>query len=193
MGHASEADGEAAAYGSRIAHRRASKDAWFARGADSPIPRAERATFTGLAYFPVDPTLRFEGVGLEPPADGAEVRIEIATSDGGTRLARRLGTLSLPIGGTTRRLTAYELGASDGSLFVPFLDATSGPETYGAGRYLDLAPEPDGSYVLDFNEAYHPYCAYSPDYSCPLTPAENRLPDRIEAGERLPTEAAGHD
>jgi len=72
---------------------------------------------------------------------------------------------------------------------VPFLDATSGTETYGAGRYLDLEPEPDGTYVLDFNLAYHPYCAYSVEYSCPLTPGENRLPVRIEAGERLP----GHD
>ena len=84
-------------------------------------------------------------------------------------------------------LAAYKLAHSDGSLFVPFLDATSGPETYGAGRYLDVEPEPDGTYVLDFNAAYHPYCAHASDYSCPLTPAENRLPDRIEAGERLAT------
>jgi uncharacterized protein (DUF1684 family) len=70
---------------------------------------------------------------------------------------------------------------------VPFLDATSGAETYGAGRYLDLDPdEADGSYVLDFNLAYHPSCVYDPKYSCPLTPAENRLGARIEAGERLP-------
>jgi uncharacterized protein (DUF1684 family) len=70
-------------------------------------------------------------------------------------------------------------------LFVPFLDATSGTTTYGAGRYLDLDPEADGSYVLDFNLAYQPYCAYSAAYSCPLTPHENRLAVRIEAGERL--------
>ena len=75
-------------------------------------------------------------------------------------------------------------------LFVPFLDATSGTETYGAGRYLDLEPEDDGTYALDFNLAYHPSCVYDVIYSCPLTPAENRLPDRIEAGERL---GEGHD
>ena len=50
----------------------------------------------------------------------------------------------------------------------------------------DLEPEDDGSYTLDFNLAYHPSCVYDPRYSCPLTPAENRLPIRIEAGERLP-------
>lgn len=76
------------------------------------------------------------------------------------------------------------------SLFVPFLDATSGSATYGAGRYLDLDPEPDGSYVLDFSLAYQPFCAYSADYSCPLTPPENRLAVSIEAGERLPAAAA---
>jgi uncharacterized protein (DUF1684 family) len=84
-------------------------------------------------------------------------------------------------------------GLSD-SLFVPFLDVTSGHETYGAGRYLDLEAEPDGTYVIDFNLAYHPYCVYADHFSCPLTPAENRLPIRIEAGERLADEvaAAGH-
>jgi len=68
---------------------------------------------------------------------------------------------------------------------VPFIDRTSGTETYGAGRYLDLEPEADGTYWLDFNLAYHPSCVHDPKYSCPLTPAENRLPIRIEAGERL--------
>lgn len=83
-------------------------------------------------------------------------------------------------------LTAYTFDGGDGeSLFVPFLDATSGTETYGAGRYLDLEPEEDGTYTLDFNLAYHPSCVYDIRYSCPLTPAENRLPIRIEAGERL--------
>jgi uncharacterized protein (DUF1684 family) len=71
-------------------------------------------------------------------------------------------------------------------VFVPFLDQTSGHETYGAGRYLDLDPDAeDGTYVLDFNLAYHPSCVYDARFSCPLTPAENRLPVRIEAGERL--------
>jgi uncharacterized protein (DUF1684 family) len=72
------------------------------------------------------------------------------------------------------------------SVFVPFVDATSGAETYGAGRYLDIEPEDDGTYSLDFNLAYHPSCVYDVRFSCPLTPAENRLPVRIEAGERLP-------
>ena len=97
------------------------------------------------------------------------------------------GTLRFDIDGDPYRLTAYTFDGGDGrSLFVPFLDTTSGRETYGAGRYLDLEPEDDGTYSLDFNLAYHPSCVYDPKFSCPLTPAENRLPIRIEAGERLP-------
>src|SRR5438477_496219 len=80
----------------------------------------------------------------------------------------------------------------DGSLFLPFLDATSGTETYGAGRYLDLEPDEDGTYAIDFNLAYHPSCVYAPQFSCPLTPAENRLPVPIEAGERLAEDAPAH-
>jgi len=111
--------------------------------------------------------------------------------------SRRLvpaGTFSFDLGGETRQLTAYELeGAhSDGRLFLPFLDATSGTETYGAGRYLDLEPDEDGTYAIDFNLAYHPSCVYAPQFSCPLTPAENRLPVRIEAGERLAEGAGAH-
>src|SRR6185295_14931363 len=77
------------------------------------------------------------------------------------------------------------------TLFVPFLDRTSGSETYGAGRYLDIEPDEDGTYALDFNLAYHPSCVYDDRFSCPLTPAENRLDIPIEAGERLP-EGASH-
>ena len=69
-------------------------------------------------------------------------------------------------------------------LFVPFRDATSGKESYGAARYLDLEDEPSGEYVLDFNLAYNPYCAYSDDYVCPFPPKENWLTAPVRAGEK---------
>ena len=71
-------------------------------------------------------------------------------------------------------------------IFVPFADATSGEETYAAGRYLELDPTATGIYVVDFNAAYHPFCYYNEEYDCPFPPAENRLPVPIRAGERLP-------
>ena len=167
---------------------RAEKDEFFKTNTGSPIPEEERDAFTGLPYYPVNVDLVFEGLTLQPYAGDEPTNFEIPTSDNRLRPARRAGSLTFDHDGQSLRLTAYELeGAhSDGRVFVPFLDATSGTETYGAGRYLDLEPDEDGTYALDFNLAYHPTCVYSPKFSCPLTPAENRLPVRIEAGERLP-------
>ncbi len=167
-----------------IEAERAAKDEYFRLAPDSPVPAPERDTFAGLAYFPVDPAYRIEGLTLGPYTGDEPEAFDMPTSDSDQRRAWRAGVLRFALGGRPLTLVAYDLGS--GSLFVPFLDATSGPETYGAGRYLDLEPQLDGTFTLDFNLAYHPYCAYSPDYSCPLTPAENRLPVRIEAGERLP-------
>ena len=171
-----------------IAAFRAEKDAFFANDLHSPIPANERSTFTGLRYYPANEALRFDDLRLEPYAGDEPSTFQIPTSDGQLRPARRAGILRFELDGEPGQLTGYtfEGDDDDGSLFVPFLDGTSGAETYGAGRYLDLEPDDDGSYVLDFNLAYHPSCVYDPRYSCPLTPAENRLRVRIEAGERLP-------
>jgi len=166
---------------------RAEKDEYFKTSPGSPIPAAERDAFTGLPYFPVNVDLVFEGLTLEPYAGNEPTSFQIPTTDGRQRPARRAGTLTFEVDSTPMRLTGYELdGAhSDGRLFVPFLDATTGKESYGAGRYIDLEPDEDGTYAIDFNLAYHPTCVYNPMTSCPMTPAENRLPVRIEAGERL--------
>ena len=90
-------------------------------------------------------------------------------------------------------LTFYWLLGYGGGVFLPFADATSGRDTYGAGRYLldtikgaDLGSTPEGLTVLDFNFAYNPSCAYSPRYVCPLAPPANRLPMPVTAGERTP-------
>ncbi len=68
-------------------------------------------------------------------------------------------------------------------VFIPFRDGTSGKESYPAARYLDIEETDDDNYVIDFNYAYNPYCAYSDDYICPLPPKENWLGVRIVAGE----------
>ena len=177
-------------YEEAIGGFRAEKDAFFGSHAQSPIPEAERAAFTGLSYYDLDPGWRFEDLRLEPYDGDQPSDFQIPTSDGRLRPAHRAGVLRFERGGDRHGLTAYTFdGGDEESLFVPFLDATSGKETYGAGRYLDLEREDDGTYSLDFNLAYHPSCVYDPKYSCPLTPAENRVPMRIEAGERLPASA----
>ena len=169
---------------------RSDKDEYFRSGPGSPIPAAEREAFAGLPYYPVDAALRFDGLRLEPYTGDEPVRFEIPTSDGRLRPAERAGVFRFPLDSDERTLTGYIFEGGDvESVFVPFLDATSGHETYGAGRYLDLEREEDGTYALDFNLAYHPSCVYDPKYSCPLTPAENRLPVPVRAGERLAPES----
>ena len=134
----------------------------------------------------VDPELLFDDLRLEPYTGDEPVRFEIPTSDGRTRPADRAGVFRSTVDGSDEKLTAYTFeGDGPENVFVPFLDPTSGNETYGAGRYLDVEREEDGTYSLDFNLAYHPSCVYDMKFSCPLTPAENRLSVPIRAGERL--------
>ena len=174
-------------YRTWVKSQRLSKDGYFKRAAQSPIPEAERAAFGGLRYYPVRPELRFEYLSLSPVADGLETEIHVQTSDGAVRHGERVGTFEFTVQGVGYQLVAMRLVDTQGDeLFVPFRDATNGEQTYEAGRYLDLAPQEDGTYDLDFNLAYAPFCAYSPKYSCPLPPAENWLTARIEAGEREP-------
>jgi uncharacterized protein len=173
-------------YEDAIAEYRQDKDEFFRTSQGSPIPASDRPAFEGLPYYPVDESLRFDDLVLEPYAGTEPVVFEIPTSDGRRRPAERAGVFRFPLEGDMRTLTAYAFaGGGSESLFVPFLDATSGTETYGAGRYMDVDVEDDGTYSVDFNLAYHPSCVYDPKFSCPLTPTENRLPVRIEAGERL--------
>ena len=173
-------------YEDAVAQFRADKDAFFRTSPQSPIPASERDAFTGLPYYPIDESLVFDDLTLEPYAGDEPVRFEIPTSDGKTRPAERAGIFRFPLGGAEQRLTAYVFeGGSTDNVFVPVVDATSGKETYGAGRYLDVEREDDDTYSLDFNLAYHPSCVYDMRFSCPLTPAENRLSVPIRGGERL--------
>lgn len=109
----------------------------------------------------------------------------MTTSKGTRQLFNRVGYFDFTIEGRGVRLSAYQsAGRDDPNIFIPFRDSTSGKESYGAARYLELKVEHDDNYVLDFNYAYNPYCAYSEDYICPLPPHENWLSVPIRAGEK---------
>ncbi len=95
----------------------------------------------------------------------------------------RWAKVAFSVDGAPAELTVYK-DSSQGSLFLPFADATSGDETYGAGRYVEPDAQPDGTLLIDFNYAYNPYCAYNEAWTCPITPAENRLRVPIRAGEK---------
>ena len=174
---------------SELDHMRREKDEWMRVSSQSPIPHDIRHHMKGLQYFPPDPKLRFVlRLTIYPNPE----RLRMATSKGVERDFVRYGYFEFEVEGRAQKLQVYksipvhEHQIIDGveSLFVPFRDATSGKESYGAARYIDLEMRPSGVYVLDFNEAYNPYCAYSPDYVCPFPPPENWLTIPIKAGER---------
>jgi hypothetical protein len=99
----------------------------------------------------------------------------------------RVGWFDFQAGRAKCRLEATRLlepGVGEHDLAVFFRDATTGRESYGVGRYVDPVALPDGRYVLDFNVAYNPACAYSEHYNCPIPPRANQLSVAIRAGEK---------
>ena len=172
----------------RILADRTDKDRAFANSGNSPVLPEHRGSFSELDYWPADRRYRMVGpVHVYPEPE----QFEIPTTSGKVRPCERYGWLEFELDGQVHSLQVYRLLDStpaDGTskLFLPFTDGTSGEQTYPAGRYLDLDGAPGGLYELDFNRAYNPSCAYGDPsrYVCPVTPKENRLSVRIEAGER---------
>ncbi len=152
----------------------------------SPLEEAQRNGFRGLRYYDENPALVLVVAVERLPDD--EPLIEMETSTGDAQLFRRWGAFDFDVDGEPARLTIYS-DAGGVEFFLPFRDATSGEETYGAGRYLDnhrpgLQRLNEEAFEVDFNYAYNPYCAYSPYFSCPLPPRENWLKVAIRAGEK---------
>jgi uncharacterized protein (DUF1684 family) len=138
-----------------------------------------REQFGGLEYFPVDPGYRLQA-SFRPYDEPRE--IEVATVVGTARFLVP-GRLEFTLHGQSLSLEPLVSDPSDAELFLIFKDATSGRETYGAGRYLYTTLDAD-EVELDFNKAYNPPCAFTPFATCPLPPPGNRLAVRIEAGEK---------
>lgn len=139
------------------------------------------AAFPGMQHFPIDIGWRVIG-RLEPNA--SDEPMEIVDVTGIVTREASPGRVAFERNGKTWRLHALDGG--EGRLWLIFGDATNGSETYGGGRFLYTEPvAEDGRVVIDFNLAYNPPCVFSPYATCPLPPAENRLPLRIESGERM--------
>ena len=131
----------------------------------------------------MDPALRVEGT-FEKYAAPREV--EVPSAQGPPQKVLAPGLVRFRVRGKERTLEPTVESPTDDTLFFVFGDATNGTETYGAGRFL-YAPVPkagETKVVLDFNLAQNPPCAFTPYATCPLPPPQNRLPVRIEAGER---------
>jgi uncharacterized protein (DUF1684 family) len=158
---------------------RAQKDKFFKIHPQSPLTPEQQESFGGLHYFPEEPALRL-AVPVEEFAD--EDPIVMQTSTGGVREYMRYGRLHFTVDGQEVALTLY---ADGDDYFLPFADALAGVETYEAGRYLEPVPLGNGQFLVNFNLAYNPYCAYNDYWSCPITPHENRLTVPIRAGEKF--------
>lgn len=158
---------------------RAEKDVFYGSHPQSPLTREQKKDFHGLNYFPENDALRLEVRVDEFPE---KVRFDMQTSTGGVQPYERFGSFSFSVDGQTIELTIYR---SEHGFFLPFVDSLAGSETYPAGRYLEPEPLPGGRFFVDFNLAYNPYCAYNEAWSCPITPAENRVKAAIRAGEKL--------
>ncbi|MBE0645264.1 MAG: DUF1684 domain-containing protein [Bacteroidetes bacterium] len=162
---------------------RLEKDKYLLTAPNTPIKASDMELFAGLSYYPVDKSFVFETV-LRRLAEPEEVTI--ATSKDRPRIMLHIGALPFTVEGKEYALQVYApKDTTDGNYwFIPFTDKTSGEETYGGGRYIDIDDIASDSTFLDFNYAYNPYCSYNERYDCPIPPPENALPIPIPAGER---------
>lgn len=150
---------------------RTRRDTLFKTHDQSPLSRAQRAAFSSLEYYGYDATWRIIG-RFEPEPRNGILTVDIA-DDVVLRYAR-VGRVQFDIRGRRSSLEVYWILSYGGGLFLPFRDATSGDGSFGGGRYLyDTAKGADlraDAFVLDFNYAYNPSCAYHPCWVCPLAP-----------------------
>lgn len=169
-----------------LTHFRNEIDQFMQFHPQSPLEDEQREAFNGLDYYDYN-----EAMVMILPVEkfpASEPMVEMETSTGEVRPYRRWGRISFAVSGEPASLTIYS-DIYGQEFFLPFRDATSGTETYGAGRYLDnhrpgLWDLGNGRIKLDLNYSYNPYCAYNPYFSCPLPPRENWLSVPIRAGEK---------
>ena len=176
-----------AAHQQSVRQFQAELNAEFRNLDESPLSAAERQGFSGLPFYPTDYRYYVEATLVR---DSTSQPFAMPTSTARRPLYRKYGELRFVLDGQPQHLSIYQPldllkrpGFAD-YLMLPFTDLSNGHGSYGGGRYLDLRLPPAGATTiqLDFNRAYNPSCAYNSGYSCPVPPAENRLPVAIPAG-----------
>ncbi|MCA6068620.1 DUF1684 domain-containing protein [Chryseobacterium sp. RG1] len=153
---------------------------------ETPLRGDNFTNFKKHPFFPIDLKYRVRAkfVKTENP-----VPFDLPTSSGKTKSYQEFGKATFELDGKPYTLTVYQsldlmkTEKYKDHLFLPFRDVTNTKETYGGGKYMDLKIPEGNSIILDFNQSYHPYCAYNAyDYNCPIVPEENKLPVEIRAG-----------
>lgn len=150
---------------------------------ESPLSEEQKRGFTKLTFYEIDPVYKVKARLI--PIENKKVR-EVPLTDGSIQRYIEHSFAEFELGGRTNKLLLLQAmnEADKRNFFLAFADATSAGETYGGGRYLNVRQDGKTSITLDFNLAYNPYCAYNPDYACPIPPKENLLDIALEAGEK---------
>ncbi len=177
-----------------LAHRAAVED--FMKGPDSPFGRDTTVEFHGIKWFPINPV--FRGKSVLHRYDDPET-VSVYGTKGEERKNLRYGYFEFAVPDSlgaayTIRINAYKFTPHDkkrfelyrNNLSLWFTDRTTGKETYGVGRYIELGEEnvdPDFVYTIDLNKAFNPYCAYSDMFSCAIPRKEDRIDIALRVGE----------
>jgi len=167
-----------------VLNQRISKDEMFKTGEESPLMDADKRSFIGLNYFQFNKKFRV----LAEFKQAAQLdTIRILTTKSEYKAFIYEGDLSFEIDSVRFQLRAFRAAFYEADhYFVPFTDLTTGAETYSTGRYLEIPFQNSTQYIVDFNQAYNPWCIYNMlKYNCPIPPDYNNLNIRIEAGELL--------
>jgi uncharacterized protein len=172
-------------YIAKIEKERAEKNEWMKNDPSSPFNRKGKAGFHDLNYFDVDPAYIFKSKLYEyEPKD----TVVYYGTKGDARKAVRYGYVGVTLEGQSRKINVYEGSTAGGEIYysIWFTDKTTNNETYGVGRYIDFEKVDDTAHVyeIDFNNAYNPYCAYTPNYSCAIPTKEDYIPVEINTGEK---------
>jgi len=160
-------------------------NAEYADKEKSPLLAKDLKKFKGLDFYAPDEkffvTAKFVRTENEKP-------FEMPTSTDRRPMYIKYGEIVFTLSGKEHKMNVYrsldlaKMEKYKNDLFLPFTDLTSGNQTYGGGRYIDLKIPTGNTLVIDFNQSYNPYCAYNHKYSCPVPPDENFLKTEIKAG-----------
>lgn len=172
-------------YIAKAEKERADKNDWMKNDPSSPFNQKSKVEFHDLKYFDVDPAFVFQSRLYEyNPKD----TITIYGTKGEPRKTVRFGYVLINFENQQHKINVYQGSTASGEIYysIWFTDKTTNNESYGVGRYIDFekVDDPNHVYQIDFNTAYNPYCAYSPDFSCAVPTKEDFIPVEIRAGEK---------
>lgn len=172
-------------YIAKVEKERVDKNEWMKNDPSSPFNRKSKVEFHDLKYFDVDPAFVFQSKLYEySPKD----TITIYGTKGEPRKTVRFGYVVINYENQRLKVNVYQGSTASGEIYysIWFTDKTTNNESYGVGRYIDFekVDDPNHVYQIDFNGAYNPYCAYSPDFSCAVPTKEDFIPIEIKAGEK---------